>query len=67
MILYYAQEQKMAEKLIFLTPDITDEILYLAFSKKRENGDLHLKFSKALKNFKETKEYQEYLNKHNIQ
>ncbi len=61
VILYYAKQHNLADQLEFLKPHVTDDMLYLGFAKKRENGELHINFSAALQEFKQTKAYQDLL------
>lgn len=67
VISFYAKEENLMDEIIFFLPPVTDDPLYLGFSKKRGKADLHLKFSIVLRKFKQTKEYTELLKKYNIQ
>ncbi len=67
VILFYAKEENLIDEIIFFLPPVTDDLLYIGFSKKRDNDALYLKFSKALQEFKLTEEYTDLLKKYNIQ
>ncbi len=64
VILYYAGKQGIADDIYFLTPDITDNLLYIGFSRHAENSSLHLVFARALKQFQKTEKYTEILKKY---
>lgn len=66
VIIYHAQKQEFADNIKFLSPHITDDLLYLGFSKNRANGELHAKFATALQKFKKTKAYRDILTKYNL-
>ena len=67
VISYYAQQVGDTEGLVFLDPPLTRSPLYVAFSKTRGHEKLAAAFSRALRNFKKTREYHNILNSYGIE
>ncbi len=66
VIRFFAGKADVLDKIKFLDPHITKEMLYIGFSKTRNNGELSRKFSKTLQDFRTTAEYQKLKEKYRI-
>lgn len=66
VIHYYANEAGVAENIKFLDPPITQEMLYLGFTKSRPAITLAEKFAEALGRIKKRAEYQNIINRYGI-
>ncbi len=66
VIQFFAQKADVVDTIKFLGPHITKEMLYIGFSKIRNNAELSRKFSKTLYDFRATVEYQKLKEKYRI-
>jgi len=64
--MFYAKKEGIAEKIQFLTPPISNEQLYIGFSRIRGHELLSKEFVQSLKRIKEAGLYQEILAKYGM-
>ncbi|THB79121.1 MAG: hypothetical protein D6B25_02485 [Desulfobulbaceae bacterium] len=67
VILYFAQQAGIDKDIQFLSPAITRDKLYLAFTRKSEQEDLAATFAQALQDFLNSKPYQAIMEKYGLQ
>ncbi len=67
VITAYANRMGVRDKIRFLDPPIHTEKLYVGFSKAKNTEKLCLDFSRALKKFKKTRQYETILSRYGVE
>lgn len=60
--LFYARKLKVENELVFLDPPVSQNLLYIGFSKHSKNSDMAVEFAQKLERFKTTTQYYDIIN-----
>ena len=64
VITYFASKRDAADKIKFISPPVTENPLYIGFSKKKVSAEFVIQFNKSLREFKFSKDYRAILKKY---